>query len=159
MPSVRKALPVEQLAPVEEEGSPALPTSSLLPRQIELLDHLSDIRRNATFAEVCKASRTSVEEVHAWLSTDPAFCLAWQQLSRQILVARVPMVCSAIARKAEKGNIAAARLFAEFIRFTAVNGQVKAQIAAMVQQVAKVIREEVGEEASARVVKRLEKLE
>lgn len=83
------------------------------PKQAQVLEAAQKAGLNRTITAICKAAHVDRKSFYDWRQGDPGFVAAWDSLWDAIVRQHFNGAVTALAAKAQTGNIGAMRLMAE----------------------------------------------
>jgi len=83
-------------------------------RQQKVLEAAQEAGLNRTICQVCEDAGVPRHTFYNWMGK-PEFAQAWDDVWRRAIVRHMPSVVSAVMYKAQKGDVAAARLLADMV--------------------------------------------
>ena len=95
--------------PLTSAAEPAESNWEPSSKQIDFLNAGIRCGLNRNVAAVCRDAGVSRVAFYNWLK-QPGFAAAWAELPRKVISAHLPGVVAAVVRKAQEGDVAAARL-------------------------------------------------
>jgi hypothetical protein len=85
------------------------------PKQVKVLQAAQEIGFDRGIREICRKAGVTHKSFYEWLKNDPDFAAAWRELPWEMIGHHLPGITSAVIKKAQGGDVQAARLIADLL--------------------------------------------